>query len=48
MKKTSFKDTDIETERGVSKILQELKEAKWSFQRGISSQLIRENRDTDS
>ncbi|AAY81282.1 hypothetical protein [Sulfolobus acidocaldarius] len=42
------KIAEIEAKKGVNKILQELKDADWGFQKGISSQLTREDRDADS
>ncbi len=42
------KNAKIEAKRGVDKISQELKEANWSFKKGMSSELIREDRDANS
>ncbi|MCY0859731.1 MAG: CopG family transcriptional regulator [Sulfolobaceae archaeon] len=42
------KIAEIEAKKGVEKILQELTNANWSFQKGMSSELIREDRDADS
>ncbi len=42
------KIAEIEAKKGVEKILQELNNANWSFQKGMSTKLIREDRDADS
>ncbi|QKR01073.1 CopG family transcriptional regulator [Metallosphaera tengchongensis] len=39
---------EIEAKEAVEKVMKELKEANWSFPRGTSTQLIREDRDEDS
>ncbi|EWG06542.1 MAG: hypothetical protein ASUL_09024 [Candidatus Aramenus sulfurataquae] len=42
------KIAEIEAKRGIDKISQELKEANWSFKKGTSLELIREDRDPNS